>query len=193
MNVLRSTLLLASFLLVSPSWADHGGRENGNNNGNGNNRQFSSAIVGSSPGTMIGGVAAGGLPWVVASGNASLDSSGNLEVKIMGLLLGPGASTLAGTVGSVQMVSASLVCGGSGGVVAASTGGVALNASGNAEIESALTLPTSCVAPAVLIRIFNPAANAGAQAGAFIASTGVAATSNPGVPNNDGDNEHGGH
>ena len=70
----------------------------------------------------------GGAPWTVSSGEASVSSSGSLKVEVQGLLLTPGApANLVGTVGPVQMVAASLVCGGSGGMVVDSTPGVPLS------------------------------------------------------------------
>ena len=189
-------------LLSTSALADDGGRHgnNGNNNGNngnnGNNRHnsFSSSIVGSTPGAMIGGVASGGAPWVVSQGSASLSADGSLEIEVTGLLLGAGAAAnLVGTVGPVQMVAGSVVCGGSGGTVVASTSGVFLNASGNAEIESSVTLPTSCVAPVILVRIFNPAAAQGSQVGAFIAATGVTLSAPGNSDHNGNDHGHGDH
>jgi len=165
--------------------ADDGGRRGNNGqNGNGNNGQngkdaFSSSIIGSTPGTMVGGVPSGGAPWVVSQGSAQISPNGQLQVEVTGLLLGVGAPpNLVGTVGPVQMVAASLVCGGSGGTVVGSTGAVFLNASGRANIEDVVAVPASCLAPSLLIRIFNAAAPAGSQLGAFIASTGIGAGSN---------------
>src|SRR5579871_6958897 len=128
-------------------WADHGGKNNNNNNQNEDaNGSFESSVVGSTPGATIGGVNSGGAPWVAANGEASVSPSGKLEVDVRGLLLGPGApANLVGTVGPVQMVAASLVCGGSGGVVVAATPPIFLNASGNARIENTVTIPASCL------------------------------------------------
>ncbi|HLK22152.1 MAG TPA: hypothetical protein VKT81_24560 [Bryobacteraceae bacterium] len=155
-------------------WADHGGKNNNNNNQNEDaNGSFESSVVGSTPGATIGGVNSGGAPWVAANGEASVSPSGKLEVDVRGLLLGPGApANLVGTVGPVQMVAASLVCGGSGGVVAASTEGVPLSTTGRAHIEATVTAPATCVAPAVLVRVFNNTSAPGSQLGPFIAVTG---------------------
>jgi hypothetical protein len=194
---------IVSALLSITALADDGGRHGNNNgnNGNNNNNQnarnegeaFSSAVVGSSPGATIGGVASGGAPWVVSTGSAELSAAGKLEVSVTGLLLGANApANLVGTVGPVQMVAASLICGGSGGMVAASTGGVLLSASGNASIESTLALPATCAAPIILVRIFNPAAAAGSQLGAFIAESGFNAGANATAADNN-DDDHGHH
>jgi hypothetical protein len=114
---------------------------------------FASSVVGSTPGVTVAGVAAAqGVP-----------------------------ANLVGTVGPVQEVAASLVCGGSGGTVAASTGGFPLAADGNATIAAKVTLPAECQAPAVLVRIFDAAVAANAQLGAFIALTGFHSITTPGV------------
>ena len=156
--------------------------EDGNGNRN-NNNAFHSSIIGSTPNSSIGGVASGGAPWVVREGSASI-GGGTLEVEVSGLLLAPGApANLVGTVGPVQMVAASVVCGGSGGTVAATTDAVSLSSLGDAHIESGITLPSSCLAPVVLIRIANP----GTQPGAFIAASGV----NAAQANDDRNDDHG--
>ena len=92
-------------------------------------------------------------PWVVASGNTKIKTNGRLKANITGLLL------LDNTVGPVVSVFASLVCqktapsGAPTNVVVASTGDVPLSAAGNAVINEIITLPPTCVAPIVLIRI----------------------------------------
>src|SRR5579859_6837894 len=87
----------AGALLMSSALADDGGQR-GSNGQNGQN-SFSSSLVGSTPGVMIGGVPSGGVPWMVNQGSASLSSNGQLEVNVTGLLLGPGApANLVGTV-----------------------------------------------------------------------------------------------
>jgi hypothetical protein len=141
---------------------------------------FASTIVGSTPNTMVGGVASGAAPWTVQQGRAIVTSNGDLIVEVHGLLIAAGTgvpANLVGTTGPVNMVAASLVCGGSGGAVAASTGGVPLSARGDAEIEAKVTLPAQCTAPVVLVRFFDPAAAPGSQLGVFIALTGFNAGS----------------
>jgi len=173
---------LIAAVLASAAAADHG-----NDNRN-NNNAFHSSIIGSSPNSSAGGVVSGGAPWVVREGSASIGGR-KLEVEVSGLLLGPGApAAVAGTVGPVQMVAASVVCGGSGGTVAATTEAVSLSSLGDAHIESGITLPSPCLAPVVLIRIANP----GTQPGAFIAATGLsAAQANDENDNHDKDDDHG--
>jgi hypothetical protein len=109
---------------------------------------FRSNIIGSNPGLVIGGVASGRVPWKVKEGGASLDDEGSLRVKVEGLVL-----VALGTPGPVTQVSASLVCGGTGGAVVATTGAVSLSAEGDAKIEAKINLPSSCFGPVVLVRI----------------------------------------
>lgn len=193
MRMINGMKIVAVAALLSLSAiADHGGRNNNNNNNNDNNqnqRSFESALVGSVPATTIGGVVSGGLPWVVQSSEASLSAGGRLQVEVKGLLLAPSAGALAGTVGPVQMVAASLVCGGSGGMVAASTGGVMLTAGGNAEMQATITAPTVCMAPVILVRIFNPTAMPGSELGPFIAVSGIDNSMQNAGQNNNGNGD----
>jgi hypothetical protein len=176
-------------LLSVTALADHGDNKNNNNNGNNRdgNGSAESSIVGSVPALTIGGVTSAGAPWV-AGGEASVSSRGDLEVHVKGLLLGPGAPpALVGTVGPVQMVAASLVCGGSGGAVVDSSDGVPLSSAGNAEIEASINVPSTCMAPVILVRIFNAAGAPGSQLGPFIAVSGF--NMSP-AKHDHGDNDH---
>ena len=183
----------ACFALGAAADDGHGrdGRNGNNGNGNnGNNGAFESSVVGSVPNTTVGGVASGGVPWVVGRGEASVSDGGRLHVEVSGLLIASGAgvaANLVGTVGPVTMVGASIVCGGSGGSVAASSDGTPLSAAGDAEIDMNVTLPSSCMAPVVLVQIFTPSAPVGSQLGRFIAVSGLTAGSTPN--NNGGDHD----
>jgi hypothetical protein len=90
------------------------------------------------------------------------------------------------------MVAASLVC---GGVVVPvpdlSITPAPLSTTGNAEIDQQVTLPATCIAPAVLVRVFNPSAALGAQLGPYIAVTGITpgAAQNQNQNNNNNSNE----
>jgi hypothetical protein len=166
--------------------ADDGHGNNGNkgNNGNNDNGSFESSVIGSAPGTSVGGVQSGGAPWVVQSSEASISSNGQVRVEVHGLLIAAGGpANLVGTTGPVTMVGTSLICGGSGGTVVPETGGVVspspLSAAGNAEIEQAVNLPASCFAPVVLVRIFSSSAPVGSQLSAFIAVSGLTPNAPP--------------
>ena len=97
--------------------------------------------------TLLGAVA-GGVPWVLRSGEAKVRSDGRFTVRIRGLLIpsGPGA----GTTGPVKTVSASLYCDASTTPVGTSNS-VPLRSDGDARISTTLSLPTKCLIPAVLI------------------------------------------
>jgi hypothetical protein len=117
-------------------------------------------------------------------------------VQVSGLLLANAAGVppnLVGTTGPVQMVAASLVCGGSGGSVVASTDGTLFFSGGSAQIEAQITMPASCIAPVVLLRIFNPNAPSGSQVGPFIAVTGLSAFSGGQQNGQNGNGEHDEH
>jgi hypothetical protein len=175
-------------------WAEdgHRGRSDHNNqNGNDANGGFESGLVGSVPKTTAGGVASGGLPWV-AVGEASVSGDGRLHLEVSGLLIADAAgvpANLVGTVGPITKVAASLVCGGSGGSVVGSSDGSPLSVAGNAEIDTTITLPATCMAPVVLVRIFNSNAAVGSQLGAFIALSGFNAGA--AAMNNNGSDDHG--
>ncbi len=97
---------------------------------------------------MLLGAAAGGVPWVLRSGEARLRSDGRLTVRIRGLLIPSGQ--FAGTTGPVMTVSASLYCGGNS-TPAGTSDNVPLASEGDARIDTTLTLPTKCQIPALLI------------------------------------------
>ena len=69
-------------------------------------------------------------------------------------------------------VSASLVCGGSGGTVESETAPVPLSMKGNANLHGQVAVPSVCFAPVVLIRITATNGNPLPQPGPWIAATG---------------------
>ena len=198
---MRTWMLIATgaMLLSFNVLADDGHGNGNNDNQNNNNSSFQGGVVGSTPGTTIGGVVSGGAPWVVSQGEASVSADGRVRVEVTGLLIGPGGPpNLVGTTGPVTMVGASLVCGGSGGAPVPEFNGFVtpspLSASGRAEINQLVTMPAVCVAPVVLVRFFNSAAPPGSQLGPFIAETGIAAgaAQNQNQNGNQNDDDHGG-
>ncbi len=132
-------------------------------------------VVGSTPNITIRGVLSGGAPWVVQEGKASVDSNGNVKIRVKGLLIGSGVldngapvpQAVVGTVGPVTTVFASLTCGGAGGApfMVFNTPAVPLSTKGSFKINAQITLPTTCDRPIILIRAGTPAAP-----GPFIAS-----------------------
>ncbi len=136
--------LLGAVLLVGASAGDAGA-----------NDLFESALAGKQVANQeIAGISPDvAQPWVVAEGEVEIGEDGELELEVEGLLL------LDGTVGPIRSIFASLVCqktvasADPTNEVVASTADVPLSAAGNAVINEIITLPSSCVAPIVLIRV----------------------------------------
>ena len=84
--------------------------------------QLHSTLAGNNPNIVIGGVESAASPWTVKIGFASLDASGKLHMRVRNLIL-----PATGDAGPVTAVSASLVCGGSGGTVQSETAPVPLS------------------------------------------------------------------
>src|SRR3954468_24370067 len=107
------------------------------------NTMFRSTLAPSVPSDpTIHGVAPGGLPWVLRSGQARLRHDGRLSVRMRGLVLpGPPGN---GTPGPITTVTASLYCGADSTPAVATTGPVALSSSGDARIDERVTLPAKC-------------------------------------------------
>jgi hypothetical protein len=113
----------------------------------------------------IRGVPAGGLPWVIGSGEARLGEDSMLKVEVEGLVFDPADATviergLAGrnTVAQFKaIVSCQTVVDGAAAVVNVSTApvpatiGLAAAGGGNALIEEVLALPSPCIAPIVFV------------------------------------------
>jgi hypothetical protein len=134
---------------------------------------FSSTIIGSNPKIVIAGVPSGGAPWTVQSGSAALSDDGLLSVQVQGLIL-----PNLGNPGPVTSVSASLVCGGSGGTVVATTDPVPLFPNGDAKIQAGIKLTDSCFGPIVLVRAAGFNGNPPLpQSGPWIAATGFTISS----------------
>jgi hypothetical protein len=96
------------------------------------------------------GVMAGGAPWVLKRGDVRLKRDGKLRLRLQGLVIPnpPGDNT----PGPVTTVSASLYCGSDSETgAAATTGTVPISRSGDASISALVTLPSTCLAPVVLV------------------------------------------
>jgi hypothetical protein len=129
----------------------------------------------------IRGVAGGGLPWVIAKGEAKLFEDGVLKVEVEGLVLDPNDATVVsrGLAGQnpipsfKAIVSCRTVQASDAGPVAAvvnvetapvaATTGLASAGGGNATIEQVVTLPQPCIAPIVFVT---------SAAGAWFAASG---------------------
>ena len=133
---------------------------------------FHSSIIGSNPHTIIAGVQSGGAPWTVRHGSVSLNGEGRLHIELKALIL-----PQLGNAGPVTGISASLVCGGAGGVVVATTDSVPLSSDGNAEIEAHVSISSECFAPIILIRAAAFNGTPLPQPGPWIAATGFTSLS----------------
>ncbi len=114
----------------------------------------------------VHGVAAGAVPWVLGRGTVELRSNGNVRIAIKGLVIPVAHGTFpAGTALPVATVSASLYCAPDTAAAAATTKTVPLSADGNAAISDTIALPSTCLAPIVLV-------HPNGSGGAYIAATG---------------------
>ena len=86
------------------------------------------------------GVAGGGVPWVIDEGRATLTADGRLHVEVQGLVIA------SSHVNPVHTGRAIVAC---DGAVAASTDAVPFSATGDAEVDATVSLPSPCFAPTV--------------------------------------------
>ncbi|MDA4118145.1 MAG: hypothetical protein OK455_07360 [Thaumarchaeota archaeon] len=116
---------------------------------------------------VVAGINPAGGAWMVAAAEADLLGSGQINISLQGLVL---VST--GTVPAGLNIEATLACQtGTSTWSYTTTSPVPLPSSGNAVINQAITLPTPCPAPIVLIR--------SATSGSWFAVTGFSMS---GVP-----------
>jgi hypothetical protein len=118
------------------------------------------------PTNAIRGIPGGGLPWVISSAQGELSTSGDLEVKVTGLVLDPNdpAVIAGGNAGknpipqfkaivscqSVDSSGAAITVNVSTALFPATTG-LASAGGGNAKIEDHVNLPHPCLAPIVFV------------------------------------------
>jgi hypothetical protein len=124
------------------------------------------------PANAIRGVPGGGLPWVVDSANGELRLDGRVEVRVKGLVIDPNdpaaiAAGLAGTnpVPNFKAIVSCLSKDAAGNAVTSNveTGLFPATATGNAQIEDTVSLPSPCIAPIVFVT---------SPTGSWFASTG---------------------
>jgi hypothetical protein len=95
-------------------------------------------------GMMLEGVAGGGLPWVLARGDARLFADGQLQVSVSHLVIATGPK--AGT-NPIPTGRAIVVC--NGGTSMVMSGLVPYSPEGNAMVNTRVDLPSTCLAPVV--------------------------------------------
>ncbi|HKF16983.1 MAG TPA: hypothetical protein VKF14_07330 [Candidatus Dormibacteraeota bacterium] len=105
-------------------------------------------------GTPVRGLHGGGLPWVITSGEGEVDSAGNVDVEVRGLVLAntppvPPNLRLTNPVPNFRAVVSCLDAGGN--PVNVSTGPFPASPQGNAEIEATVQLPRPCRDPIVFV------------------------------------------
>jgi hypothetical protein len=113
----------------------------------------SGRFVGSG-GTPVRGLHGGGLPWVITNGQGQVDSDGNVEVEVKGLVLAntapvPPALRLTNPVNNFRAVVSCLDA--SGKVTNVSTGQFPASPQGDSEIQATVQLPQTCLSPIVFV------------------------------------------
>lgn len=132
---------------------------------------FRSDLMGSQPGQPIRTVSSGGVPWTMEDGSgARLTEDGRLRADIRGLLITGTGTTDDGTTGKVTGVVAALTCanpatGDTGPPTILNSSTASLSSKGDARIDQQIAVPTTCLAPIVLIR-------ANGDSGPWIAASG---------------------
>jgi hypothetical protein len=120
----------------------------------------------------IRNIPGGGLPWVIAAATGELKANGKLELVVRGLVIDPKDPTaisrgVAGTNPSpnfIVIVSClSKDAAGNPTTVNLPSGLFPATASGNAKVETTLSLPSPCIAPIIFVA---------SPAGSWFASTG---------------------
>ncbi|HEU5362707.1 MAG TPA: hypothetical protein VFU56_05150 [Gaiellaceae bacterium] len=117
-------------------------------------RIYSAALAPSVPSDpAVHGVPAGGAPWVLDRGQVKLGADGHIKVELRGLVIPVAHGTFpAGTARPVTTVRASLFCAPDTSGAAATTGSVPISEDGDARIDDRIALPSTCLAPTVLVQ-----------------------------------------
>ena len=106
------------------------------------------AVAGSAVGAVNDrGLAGGGLPWVIASGNGSVTRDGHVQVSVTGLVIPARGNTnpIANFKAIVSCITQHHV------IVNVSTGLFPANAAGDSTIEANVTLPRHCSRPLLFV------------------------------------------
>ncbi len=103
----------------------------------------------------IRGVNGGGLPWAIGAASGELKASGELEIKVRGLVLAAGANIGRNPITSFQAIVSCLASDGSVQNLTTdpfpATTGPATEGGGNAKIEAEVSLPQPCIAPIIFV------------------------------------------
>ena len=91
-------------------------------------------------GLGLHGLIGGGVPWSLESGRAKLFADGRLHVEVEGLVVAASGINPVGTGKAVVTCSS---------IEVASSAAVPFSRAGDAEVDTTVSLPASCLAPAV--------------------------------------------
>ncbi len=107
------------------------------------------AVTGAAVGAVNArGITGGGLPWVIKSGRGTVDSSGEVEVRVKGLII---VVPPVNGKNPVPTFRATVSCLTPGGVVNKTTKPFPASSDGDATIEDTVALPQSCHDPIVFV------------------------------------------
>jgi hypothetical protein len=102
---------------------------------------FDSSMAGlTTPGQVIDGVTAAGAPWSIEEGRATLYANGRLHVEVQGLIV------IALGRNPAAMGKAVVSC---NGAPVATTDPVPFSSTGDAEVDTTVSLPSPCFGPSV--------------------------------------------
>ncbi len=148
---LRIALLvgaLAAIVAAGTVLAEDGNRgiSDGDHGNNGNGKILNATLAGI-PASLTGqpfmGATGGGVPWQIDRGRAKLSMDGRLKVDVRGLVLAAGTSKGTNPIATGHaLVSCS-------GAVVAMSGPVPFSTTGDARVDTMVSLPASCLAPVV--------------------------------------------
>ena len=141
---IAASLAAASLVFAAIASGDHGRGKGGGNGA----KVFRSSLAPSVPtDPAFHGKGPGGVPWILERGTVTIKRSGDFRLRVEGLVI-----PTTNTARPVTTVSASLFCGADANTTpAATTSAVPISADGDARIRQRLTLPSTCLAPIVLV------------------------------------------
>ena len=91
-------------------------------------------------GLVLHGITGGGVPWKIDEGRAKLFADGRLQVEVRGLVVASSGVNPVATGRAIVTCSS---------VAVASTGAVPFSPTGDADVDTSINLPSTCLAPAV--------------------------------------------
>lgn len=135
-----------------PAFADgHQGSEGKGHHGHLIHTDDLMPVLASQTGTKgaIRGINGGGLPWVIGEGELDVRADGRVHMEVEGLVIDP-TETANPAVAGINPVAAFKVivsCVTASGVVNVSTATTPATRTGNAELDTMVSLPSDCMSP----------------------------------------------